>query len=51
MLTRIQMLLEISEDSMFLIVVSLEERPCMMNGVEIWPAQAFLKRLWDGKVV
>ena len=34
-----------------LIVVSLEERPRMMNGVEIWPAQAFLKRLWDGKVV
>ena len=34
-----------------LIVVSLEERPRMMNGVEIWPAQVFLKRLWDGKVV
>lgn len=34
-----------------LIVVSLEERPRMMNGVEIWPAQTFLKRLWKGKVV
>lgn len=34
-----------------LIVVSLEERPRMMNGVEIWPVQAFLKRLWEGKVV
>ena len=34
-----------------LIVVSLEERPRMMNGVEIWPAQTFLKRLWDGKFV
>lgn len=34
-----------------LIVVSLEERPRMMNSVEIWPAQAFLKRLWDGKFV
>ena len=34
-----------------LIVVSLEERPRMMNGVEIWPAQAFLNRLWEGKVV
>ena len=34
-----------------LIVVSLEEHPRMMKGVEIWPAQAFLKRLWDGKVV
>ena len=34
-----------------LIVVSLEERPRMMNGVEIWPAQAFLKGLWDGKLV
>lgn len=34
-----------------LIVVSLEERPRMMNGVEIWPAQEFLKRLWKGNVV
>lgn len=34
-----------------LIVVSLEERPRMMNGVEIWPAHTFLKRLWEGKVV
>ena len=34
-----------------LIVVSLEERPRMMNGVEIWPARTFLQRLWNGKIV
>ena len=34
-----------------LLVVSLEERPRMMNGVEIWPATLFLQRLWSGKVV
>lgn len=34
-----------------LIVDSLEGRPRMMNGVEIWPTQTFLKKLWDGKVV
>ena len=28
-----------------LLVVSLEERPRMMNGVEIWPATLFLQRL------
>lgn len=33
-----------------LILISLEKRPRMVNGVEIWPAEQFLKRLWDGKI-
>ena len=33
-----------------LIVVALEERPRLFNGVEVWPAKAFLERLWAGKV-
>lgn len=33
-----------------LMVVSLEERPRMMNGVEIWPAKEFLSRLWAHKL-
>lgn len=32
-----------------LIVVSMEARPRRHNGIEIWPATDFLKRLWDGK--
>lgn len=32
-----------------LIVVSMEARPRRHNGIEIWPAMDFLKRLWDGK--
>lgn len=34
-----------------LIVVSLEERPRLFNGVEVWPATDFLKRLWDGDII
>lgn len=34
-----------------LIVVSLEERPRMFNGVEVWPATDFLARLWHGKII
>ncbi|MCR5455710.1 MAG: AAA family ATPase [Bacteroidales bacterium] len=34
-----------------LLVVSLEERPRMFNGVEVWPAKDFLARLWKGKVI
>lgn len=34
-----------------LYVVSLEERPRLFNGVEIWPATDFLKRLWSGKII
>ena len=33
-----------------LIVVSLEERPRLFNGVEVWPAKEFLLRLWNGKL-
>jgi predicted AAA+ superfamily ATPase len=33
-----------------LIVVSLEERPRLFNGVEVWPAKEFLSRLWNGKL-
>lgn len=32
-----------------LIMLSMEERPRMMNGVEIWPVVQFLPRLWTGK--
>lgn len=34
-----------------LLVVSLEERPRLFNGIEVWPAKEFLARLWKGKVV
>lgn len=34
-----------------LIVVSQEERPRLLNGVEIWPATEFLSRLWNGKII
>ena len=30
-----------------LILVSLEERPRMLNGVEVWPVTQFLDRLWN----
>lgn len=33
-----------------LIVVALEERPRLFNGVEVWPVKAFLEQLWTGKV-
>lgn len=34
-----------------LILVSMDERPRLMNGIEVWPAQQFLKRLWDDKLI
>ena len=34
-----------------LVVVSLEERPRLFNGVEVWPAKDFLSRLWSGKII
>ena len=34
-----------------LYVVSMEERPRMFNGVEVWPVLEFLKRLWDNKII
>jgi len=34
-----------------LILLSLEQRPRMLNGVEVWPVTQFLSRLWDRKVI
>ena len=33
-----------------LIVVSLDVRPRLFNGVKVLPAHDFLKRLWAGKL-
>ena len=30
-----------------LVIVALEERPRKLNGIEIWPVEQFLQRLWD----
>lgn len=34
-----------------LIILSMEERPRLLNGIEVWPVTQFLPRLWQGKVV
>ncbi len=34
-----------------LFLLSLEERPRKLNGIEIWPVEQFLKRLWDGNII
>ena len=34
-----------------LILLSLEERPRMLNGIEVWPVEQFLDRLWNRKVL
>jgi len=34
-----------------LIMVSLDANPRLMNGVEVLPAQLFLKKLWNGEIV
>jgi hypothetical protein len=34
-----------------LIMLSMEERPRMLNGIEVWPVSQFLPRLWDGKIL
>ncbi len=34
-----------------LIIVSLDINPRLMNGVEVLPAELFLKKLWNGKIV
>ncbi|MBO4431778.1 MAG: DUF4143 domain-containing protein, partial [Bacteroidaceae bacterium] len=34
-----------------LILLSMEERPRMLNGIEVWPITQFLQRLWGGKVL
>ena len=33
-----------------LIVVSMESRPRLSNGIEFWPATDFLSKLWAGKL-
>lgn len=30
-----------------LVIVALEERPRKLNGIEIWPVEQFLQRLWN----
>lgn len=34
-----------------LILLSLEERPRKLNGIEIWPVGQFLQRLWERKTI
>lgn len=34
-----------------LILLSLEERPRMLNGVELWPVVQFLERVWNRKIM
>lgn len=34
-----------------LILIVMEERPRMMNGIEIWPVEQFLQRLWQERIV
>ncbi|MBR7066798.1 MAG: ATP-binding protein [Bacteroidales bacterium] len=34
-----------------LYLLSQEERPRKLNGIEVWPVQQFLQRLWAGEVV
>ena len=34
-----------------LMLLSLEERPRMLNGIEVWPVPQFLSNLWNDKVV
>lgn len=34
-----------------LIMLSMEDRPRMLNGIEVWPVTQFLQRLWSRKVL
>lgn len=34
-----------------LILISMDEYPKMMNGIEVWPARQFLERLWENRMV
>lgn len=34
-----------------LILISREERPRILNGIEVWPAEQFLQRLWQGHII
>ena len=33
-----------------LILLSMEERPRMLNGIEVWPVAQFLQKLWRGEI-
>ena len=34
-----------------LILLSMEDKPRMLNGVEVWPVTLFLQRLWARKII
>ena len=34
-----------------LVVVSLDEKARMLNGVEIWPVAKFLEKLWNNQII
>ena len=34
-----------------LILLAMEERARMLNGIEVWPVEQFLPRLWDRKII
>jgi predicted AAA+ superfamily ATPase len=34
-----------------LVILSMEERPRLLNGIEVWPVIQFLPRLWQGSVL
>ena len=34
-----------------LILLSMEDRPRMLNGIEVWPVTQFLQRLWGRKIL
>ena len=34
-----------------LILLSMEDRPRMLNGIEVWPVTQFLQRLWARKIL
>jgi predicted AAA+ superfamily ATPase len=34
-----------------LILISMEDAPRKLNGIEVWPATQFLSRLWAGKIL
>jgi len=34
-----------------LVLISMEDTPRKLNGIEVWPATQFLNRLWAGKIL
>ena len=34
-----------------LVMLSMEARPRVLNGIEIWPVEQFLPRLWAMKII